>query len=110
MTETDLRKPFIAALRACGAKVVPYVGSKMGQQGTADVFVAHTSWHGWIEFKGPTTKIQPLQQLFIDDMNKRGVNAVVVRLFDKQKFQINSSTIRAWKTGSDIIGDLTCVI
>ena len=106
MTETELRKPFIAALRLCGAKVVPYVGSKMGQQGTADVFVAHKDWHGWVEFKGPTTKIQPLQQLFIDDMNKRGVNAVVVRLLGKQYFQINAGPVLCWSTGMEIINAL----
>ena len=103
MTETQLRQPFIAALRKIGALVVPYVGSKMGQIGVADVFIAHKDWHGWVEFKGPTTKVQPLQQKFLDDMRKRNVNALLVRLLTKSTFRIVPGPIYSWRTGDDIL-------
>lgn len=88
MTETQLRKPFVEALRKAGAIVVPYVGSTFGQQGTSDVFVAHKLWSGWIEFKGPKTKVEPIQVRFIKDMQIRRVNATIVRLLKHGQYQL----------------------
>jgi len=104
-TETKLRKPFVKALREIGAVVIPYVGSSYGQQGVSDVFIAHKDWHGWIEFKGPTTQIAPLQQIFINGMRKRNVNAGVIRLLGEHKFQIEDK-IYTYLTGWHIIKGL----
>ncbi len=101
-TETKLRKPFIEALRRCGAKVIPYVGSTMGQQGTADVFVAHKIWHGWIEFKGPNTPLTRLQEIFLSDMRKRNVNAHCIRLLDTYRFRVDEELAYNWQTGDEI--------
>jgi len=104
-TETELRKPIIKALRKVNAIVVPYVGSTMGIEGVADVFVAHTRWQGWIEFKGPTTKIKPLQLRFIEDMRQRGVNAHIMRLFPDDTFLLDGLRYR-WANGIDILDSL----
>ena len=91
LTETDLRKRFVEQLRKAGAKVIPYVGSTYGQSGTADIYVAHKRWSGWVEFKGPKTKIEPLQKLFQEDMLARGVNSVFVRFLDKNTYIVNEN-------------------
>lgn len=104
-SETALRKPFINALRNVGALVIPYVGSTYGVAGTSDVFVAHVKWHGWIEFKGPKTKVEAVQQHFIDEMLKRKVNAFVVRLFPNNWFEINGQK-HLYMTGWEILDAL----
>jgi len=106
-TETQLRKPFVEALRRAGGLVIPYVGSTYGQMGTADVFLAHINWSGWIEFKGPKTKIEPIQQKFIEDMRKRRVNAVVLRLLEDHEFKIEPHVFKwEWDDGFDILARL----
>jgi hypothetical protein len=81
-TETTLRKKVCSILRDRGSLIIPYVGSTMGAKGTPDIFLADKNWSGWIEFKGPTTKIKPIQWQFIQDLRKRKVKAVVMRLFE----------------------------
>lgn len=88
LTETALRKPFISALRDTGAIVIPYVGSTYGVTGTPDIFVAHLMWSGWIEFKGPNTRIEPIQQRMIDSLRKRNVKVEIVRLHGPSTFTI----------------------
>lgn len=79
-TETQLRKPVVESLRKVGALVTPYVGSLRGINGTADVHIVHTLWYGWVEFKGPETKREPLQEKFIWDCRVRKYPAVFLRL------------------------------
>ena len=102
-TETEFRKPFVAALRKCGASVVPYVGSTMGFSGVADVFVAHLHWHGWVEFKGPNTPLSKLQEIFLADMRARNVHAHCVRFVTMSCFQIYEGPVIEWENGDDII-------
>lgn len=103
-TETKLRKPIIEALQKCGGLVVPYVGSVMNQNGTADIFLAHVAWSGWIEFKGPHTDIKPLQERFRQQMNLREVRAIIMRLYPGNLFSLDDVTeIFPWYTGYDII-------
>lgn len=103
MTETFLRKKLVKALREVGAEVIPYVGSLMGQQGTADIFVAHKMWHGWIEFKGPNTKIKPLQIRFINRQLDRNVNALFCRMLDERTVNINESHLWTWDNGWELL-------
>jgi hypothetical protein len=107
MTETELRKKMCFALRKCGAYIVPYVGSTMGQKGVADIFLAHKDWHGWIEFKGPKTKVRKIQHHFIVEQRKRGVNAVMLRLMDIDEFSLDDTRgVFFWSKGSDILKEL----
>jgi hypothetical protein len=113
-TETELRQPVCAALRKTGAIVVPYVGSMMGMEGASDIFLGSLYWQGWIEFKGPKTKLTTLQAKFIADMRQRKVNALVMRLMEHGTIKIEVDGgwyLYYWNTGWDIInalGNHTC--
>jgi len=102
-TESTLRQPLVKALRKTGAKVTPIVGSTMGIKGTSDVFLASKLWHGWIEFKGPKTKIEPIQLEFIKDHRARLVNAVFLRLLDNNNILLDEQVPFRWETGWDIL-------
>ena len=107
LTETTLRKPFIRALKMYGGDVTPYVGSKMGREGTSDIWLAHKKWSGWIEFKGPKTPLKPLQKQFIRIQRARLVNALVVRFLDNTTYTLNENGFEvSWDTGADILADL----
>jgi len=102
-TETALRKPICEALRKCGGDITPYVGSTMGREGTCDIFLAHKLWHGWIEFKGPNTKIKPTQELYIQELRKRNVKAVVIRIFENNSLMFDEELSVNWLDGWDIL-------
>ena len=93
-TETKLRAKFVKSLRNCNAKVVPYVASVMGDAGTSDVFVAHKRWAGWIEFKGPETKVKKIQKVFQQDMRDRWVNAFICRLLGNGRWHFEHDPTR----------------
>ena len=57
-------------MNSCGnAIAIPYVGSDMQPAGYPDRIVVSKFWRGFIEFKGPTTRIEPLQKERLQDLN-----------------------------------------
>jgi hypothetical protein len=64
-TETQLTARLTKCWRAMGAEVLNVTGSVFQASGWPDIFICHKHWTGWIEFKGPTTVIQPHQKRII---------------------------------------------
>ncbi len=88
-TETKLTSILIRAGRDCKAEILSLKGVKPGEQGAQtpgwpDAYIAHAFWHGWIEFKGPATKIQGNQFKVIDRLRTLGVPCVIVRFLEQE--------------------------
>ena len=64
-TETKLTARLLVPWRAMGAEVLNITGSAFQAPGWPDIFICHKHWSGWIEFKGPTTPIQPHQKRIV---------------------------------------------
>ena len=79
MKENEFAKRMTKAIRDCNGIVLSVVGNKMQQAAWPDIYVAHRYWQGWIEFKGHRTVLREDQRRMIEELHKRGVNAVVVR-------------------------------
>ena len=70
-------------LRNCNAECIPIVANKYAPAGWPDTYVSHPYWHGWIEFKDVSTKIQKHQVRQLEKLRKNGEQAWVVRAPDK---------------------------
>lgn len=79
MTESESTRRFCQEMVKLNAVVFSIVGSNMQSPGWPDRYIAHRRWAGWIEFKGPRTRLAHLQALRIRALRERGVNAVIVR-------------------------------
>lgn len=81
MAETKWTRCVCKELVRLNAQVVAIVGGNPKQQrGIPDRYINHTRWRGWLEFKGPKTKIDPLQARFIAGHNARSPGtAFIVR-------------------------------
>jgi hypothetical protein len=56
----------------CGAMIFPIVASKMQPPGWPDRIVVHKGWTGFIEFKGESTAVRPVQVVVMRNLRKRG--------------------------------------
>jgi len=79
MLENEWAKEIIKQLRRCNSLVLNTHGEQYQQPGWPDVYIAHTFFCGWIEFKGSTTKLEPHQKKMIKGLNDKGVSAYVAR-------------------------------
>ena len=63
--ETKLTARLLVSWRAMGSEILNITGSAFQAPGWPDIFICHKHWSGWIEFKGPTTPIQPHQKRIV---------------------------------------------
>lgn len=61
LTETRLTAKLVKAFRQMGAEVLNIHGSGQQAPGWPDCFVCSKIWSGFIEFKGPKTRIETHQ-------------------------------------------------
>lgn len=71
-----------------GAIKFAIVGGDMQEPGWPDRFIAHRWWHGFLEFKNPTTVSTTKQRLVIRALTERGVNAFFCRRVDEWHCQL----------------------
>lgn len=79
MSESAFRTKVCRYLRANGVLIIPFVAHQYSMPGVPDTFMAHPSWHGFIEFKGVGTKLEPLQKKIAQRLKMRGVNYCILR-------------------------------
>ena len=80
MRETEWTGELLAHAQSVGAVYLAVVGSEMQQPGWPDRYLSHVLWHGWVEFKGQRTVIEPLQVKRMKELNmRRPGSAWVVR-------------------------------
>ena len=79
MKENEFASKLTRALRKCNAEVLSVVGNRMQASAWPDIYVAHTYWTGWIEFKGEKTLLRNDQKIMIERLIARNVYAFVVR-------------------------------
>jgi len=105
--ETKLTARLVKCWRQMGAEVLNVTGggkieTKSGESfvaqspGWPDVFVCHKLWSGWIEFKGPTTKLQRHQARILKALGQ--TERVWIVRFVKQEgaewcFEISDSNL-----------------
>lgn len=58
-------------LKRRNALVLPFVAHLMSEPGWPDRYVVHSSWCGWLEFKGTTGRVAPIQWHRIAEINRR---------------------------------------
>jgi hypothetical protein len=97
LTETKLSARLIKSFREMGAEVLNIYGNKFQSPGWPDCFVCHKLWTGFLEFKGPTTKLQPNQERIIRELENH-VNVWIVRITNQDhkywEFDIINSTLQ----------------
>ncbi len=71
MTESIWTRKICDDLKDLNTLVIPIVGGVRQPTGLPDRYISHTLWTGWLEFKGPLTKLQPKQAHYIEEFNKR---------------------------------------
>jgi hypothetical protein len=67
------------ALESAGAFVFNCHGSQMQRSGMPDLWVQHQIWCGWIELKTENTALEPIQEITIEKIRRRGGSAQVWR-------------------------------
>jgi len=82
-TETKLTARLVKSFREMGAEVLNVHGNAQQAIGWPDCFVCSKLWSGWIEFKGPKTRLEPHQAHIIKALGKTE-NIWIIR-FDAQK-------------------------
>ena len=78
MSESKFTKLCCDALRAKGALVYACVATEY-QSGWPDRYISHKYWHGWIEFKSITRRLETNQRIVIQQLQLRGDNALIIR-------------------------------
>lgn len=92
MSESTISQKLCDALRKMGSVVFKIHGHAMQQPGIPDFYLAHPLWQGWIETKGATTKLTPLQATFLRKLQVNGANAYVLRFLDSRRWRIETET------------------
>lgn len=82
MKENKFASKLTRLIRDCNGLVLSIVGNRMMQSGWPDIFVAHSYWIGFIEFKGEHTVLRKDQQFIIKRLKEKGVNVFIVRYPD----------------------------
>ena len=88
MSESEISQKLCNSLRQLGAVVFKIHGHAMQQPGIPDFYLSHPLWQGWIETKGPMTKLTPLQVTFLRKLRKTGSNVCVLRFLDSRRWRI----------------------
>lgn len=88
-TESGLTRELCEQLEDCGAYIKAHVASYMNASGWADRWVCHRLWVGHLEFKGPTTKLEPLQAKRIREINKRQPGTAFVCRFTQMQSDLH---------------------
>lgn len=87
--ENDTTAKLTTALeRSCNVIVFKVHGHAMQKPGWPDFYIACPTFQGWIEAKGPTTVLRPLQVITIKRLKEKGVNVFVLRYADEHNFII----------------------
>lgn len=102
-SETKLTAILVKAGRDCNAEILNIHGGAMQTPGWPDTFIDHAVWTGFVEFKGPTTRLTPAQKRVIRQLKKRNrVPAWVVRFLLQDEtfwqFRIENETGEERKT------------
>lgn len=98
MYESAWTKQITDDIVRCNGLVYPIVANRRAPSGWPDRIIWHAHWHGLAEFKGPSTKVEPVQDAILRELNKRQLySAVLVRepdllfLFDSRGRMGNTS-------------------
>lgn len=84
MNESQWTRAICDDAKMLNTKVTAFVGSMMQEDGIPDRYWCHTYWCGWLEFKGPKTKLRPKQRIFIREHSERQPgSAYVIRQPDR---------------------------
>jgi len=91
LTETKLTARLVKSWREMNCEVINIAGSAMQDPGWPDVFVCGRLWDGFIEFKGPTTPLQPHQARIIQRLEEANTNVCIVRFIEQEdvKWEFN---------------------
>jgi len=78
--ERDAARGLTALLRRCNARVLALTpGERQQATGWPDRYVAHPYWSGWLELKGPRTRVRPAQVAALRALRAAGARAWVLR-------------------------------
>ena len=77
--ETTVVRDLARRLEGVGALALKVHGHLMQEAGWPDLYVAHRTFHGWIEVKSGDRTLTALQRVRIGQIRARGVPALVVR-------------------------------
>jgi hypothetical protein len=78
--EIDFKASVVKVLRAQGAMCYPMIADAYSPAGWPDLLVVSQFWIGLIEFKGATTRLDPIQAKIIWDLRvRRPGSAWIVR-------------------------------
>ena len=104
LTETKLTARLVKAWREAGGEILNIMGGGyMQAPGWPDVFVCHKLWSGWLEIKGPKTKIQPTQERIIKALSVTQ-NAWIVRIVHQDSNQWTFDILGSGSTPLSIVG------
>lgn len=116
MLEKTWRKKICDELRKCNALVFPIIGGVASgfknregvrysqEPGLPDVYVAHSYWQGFVEFKAEKTKLTEKQKYIIGELNKRNkISAVICRYGSLGVHSIQNEK-------GEILGDFTSAL
>ena len=81
-TEPEETKPFCDGLKELGC-MVAVMAAGGTSSGWPDRLIIHRGFKGFIEFKGPRTRVRKNQELTMRESNRRDFPAVVVRFCRK---------------------------
>jgi hypothetical protein len=90
--EIKWTKKICKELEAQGAMIFPIVASRMQPPGWPDRIIVHKNWTGFIEFKGESTAIRPVQVVVMRNLRKRGKIVYLARepgiLYDPYDYRV----------------------
>ena len=85
MNESETSQRLTTALRKdCKCIIFKIHGHGMQQPGIPDFYIATGKVEAWIETKGPTTVLTPLQHIVIGQLKRHNVRVFVLR-FEKER-------------------------
>lgn len=78
MSESAATRVFCKLLESHNSLTCAIVGSLRQKRGLPDRFISHRRWQGWVEFKAFNGVVDPLQERFIREFNKRKVGSAFI--------------------------------
>ena len=100
--ESEFTRKVCSQMKRCNAIVFAIVGGPMQEVGWPDRFVAHTRWNGFLEFKGPNTKLGLKQRIIIERLWERGVQVYVIREPNRIEW-VDGRLLDKFEDGKDLI-------
>jgi hypothetical protein len=90
MTETEITSKLVRCMRNdYHAMVLNLHGHAMQGGGWPDLYIVHWRFKGFIECKGPKTKLEPRQRKIMEDLVKRGDSAYVLRFVQSKLYRLS---------------------